>query len=216
MINGKVSTGTGGNFHRNTHSILRLIDSAKPAKVEKKRFILIYAGGLTKIRGILELINAMNYINECAELWLLGLWESEKFRKECEALNGWKFTKYLGFLKQEIVYSYFKIADIGIVNFLPVPNHLNSMPNKPFEYMACSLPIIMSNFTLWKKTFKDCALFANPKDPKDIANKINIFLNNEKLRKSFGNNGRKLIEDKYSWEKEENKLLRIYDKLLKG
>ena len=179
----------------------------------KKRFTLIYAGGLTKIRGILELINAMNYIKEGAELWLLGPWESEKFRKECEALNGWKYTKYLGFLKQEIVYSYFKIADIGIVNFLPVPNHLNSMPNKPFEYMACSLPIIMSNFKYWRQTFKKSSLYVDPSDPQAIAKTVKKLFEDKALMESMGALNQKLSRNEYNWEKESLKLVNLYKKM---
>jgi glycosyltransferase involved in cell wall biosynthesis len=79
--------------------ILKLIDSTTPANYKKNKPVIIYAGGLTKIRGIKEIIQAMEYVKGVAELWLLGKWESEKFKKECENLKGWKYTKYFGFKK---------------------------------------------------------------------------------------------------------------------
>jgi len=196
--------------------ILELIDKTEPININKQRPIIIYAGGLSKIRGIKEIIQAMEFIGGKAELWLLGKWENEEFKKECENLEGWKYIKYLGYVPYGKHYAFIKITNIGIANYLPVPNSRRSMPNKPFEHMACSLPMVMSNFPYWKEIFGECALFANPYDPKDIAEKILNLLNNLDKAKILGNNGRKLIEEKYNWEIESKKLLEVYEKLLKS
>lgn len=55
-------------------------------------------------------------------------------------------------------YSFLKVANIGLVNYLPLPNYLKALPNKPFEYMACNLPMVMSNFADWQRIFEECAL----------------------------------------------------------
>lgn len=191
-------------------SILQLIDDTVPANRKKNKPIIIYAGGLNKIRGIKEIIQAMEYINDRAELWLLGIWENEEFREECENLNGWKHAKYLGFKKLVEGYSIMKLSNIGIVNFLPLEVSLKAIPNKPFEYMACSLPMIISNFPYWREIFGEYALFVNPYDAKDIAVKILYLLNNPDKAKELGKNGRKLIKDRYNWERESKKLLNIY------
>jgi glycosyltransferase involved in cell wall biosynthesis len=106
-----------------------------------------------------------------------------------------------------------KLSNIGIINFLPVENHLKAGPNKPFEYMTCSLPIVMSNFSYWQKIFRDCVLFVDPYDYKDIAEKVLYLLDNPDEAKEIGKKGRKLIEEKYSWEAESKKLLKMYDNL---
>ena len=191
-------------------AIVQLIDDTVPANCKKNKPIIIYAGGLNRIRGIKEIIQAMEYINDRAELWLLGKWENDEVRVGCEKLNGWKHTKYLGFKKLVEVYSLMKISNIGIVNFLPLEVSLKAIPNKPFEYMACSLPMIISNFPYWREIFGECTLFVNPYDAKDIAVKILYLLNNPDKAKKLGKNGRKLIKDRYSWERESKKLLNIY------
>ena len=194
--------------------ILELINKTKHINIDKQKPIIIYAGGLTKIRGIKEIIQAMEFVEEKAELWLLGKWESEEFKKQCESLKGWRYTKYLGYAPYGKHYSFIKVANIGVINFLPLPNQQKAMPNKPFEYMACLLPMIMSNFPYWKEIFGECALFVNPYDPKDIAEKILYLLNNSDKAKKLGNNGRKLAEEKYNWEKESKKLLKVYEKII--
>jgi len=194
--------------------ILELIDKVKAINGNKQKSIIIYAGGLSKIRGIKEIIQAMEFVKDKAELQLLGKWESKEFKRECENLKGWKYTRYLGSKSLEEVYSYIKVADIGISMLYPVKNYVTGLPVKAFEYMACSLPMVMSNFPYWKEIFGECALFADPYNPKEIAEKILYLLDNSDKAKRLGNNGRKLVEKKYSWEAEQRRLLDIYERVL--
>jgi len=194
--------------------ILKIIDSVSAFKRDKAIPIIIYAGGLTRIRGIKEIIQSMEYVNEKAELWLLGNWQSKQYREECEKLQGWNKTKYLGFKPLEKVYSLMKSADIGITNFLPVNNHLKSNPNKIYEYMACSVPVIMSDFPYWKEVFGDFALFANPYDPESIAQQISILLKDKEKAQELGRKGREVVENQYNWETESKKLIKLYQRIL--
>ena len=193
--------------------ILQLIDNTMPANCKKNKPVIIYAGGLTKVRGIKEIVQAMEYIDGKAELWLLGKWESEKFKKECENLKGWKNTRYLGFIPLDEVFQYMKKADIGLCLLHPIKNYITGLPVKAFEYMACSLPMVMSDFYYRQKIFGKCALFAKPYNPKDIADKILYLLDNPDIIKKMRKEGRKLVTDKYSWEMESKKLLDIYKTL---
>lgn len=189
--------------------LIGIIDNS-PIKIIKKQIpILIFQGGITKLRGIGQIIQSMEYVSKNCELWLFGKWE-ENFREECTKLIGWNKTKYMGIVTQEELYGYDKIASIGIINYLSSPNNKDALPNKPFEYMACSIPMIMSDFPHWKEMFSNCALFVNPDDPKDIAEKINILLNDKNLCEKLGKRGRELVEEKYNWEKESKKLLDLY------
>jgi glycosyltransferase involved in cell wall biosynthesis len=81
--------------------------------------------------------------------------------------------------------------------------------------MACSLPIIMSDFYYQQEIFEECALFANPSDPKDIADKIIYLLNNPNKIRKLGDRGRELIKEKYNWEAESKKLIILYNSFIK-
>jgi len=197
------------------YPILNLIDNVNPINYKTEKPIIIYAGGLTKIRGIKEIIQAMEYINNKAELWLLGKWESDEFKYECENLEGWNNTRCLGFISLNEVFQYMKIADIGLCLLHPIKNYITGLPVKSFEYMACSLPMVMSDFHYWKVLFEECALFANPYDSKDIADKIIYLLNNPNKIRKLGDRGRELIEEKYSWETESKKLIMLYNSFVK-
>jgi len=83
-----------------------------------------------------------------------------------------------------------------------------------FEYMACAKPVILSNFPYWQKLFSKCALFADPLDPKDIAFQIRELFKDDELRIKLGSEGRKIVEEKFSWETESKKLIAMYNKLI--
>jgi len=193
--------------------VLKLIDNTIPVNYKKNKPIVIYAGGLKRVRGIKEIIQAMKYVDNKAELWLLGKWYDKKLKRECENLAGWKQVKDFGFVSLNKVYQYMKIANIGISILFPLENHLTSLPVKHYEYMTCSLPIIISNFSYWKDIFEECALFADPYNPKDIGQKILFLLENTNVMKKMGKNGRKLIIEKYNWEEEAKRLLEVYEHL---
>ena len=191
-----------------------LIDDIIPGKIDKTKPSVIYAGGLTKIRGIKEIIDAIRILEGFAELWLLGWWEEPDFERECRFLDGWKYVRYFGLKSLEETYAVMKQADIVIVNFLAVPNSTESLPNKAFEYLNCGLPIIMSEFAYWKELFGKCALFVNPDDSIKIAENIKALVENQEQRMELIREGRKLIESEFSWESESRKLTELYKHLI--
>ena len=198
----------------NNFPVKGMIEKAHPPSIKKEKNIIIYVGGLSKIRGIKEIIQAMEHVNINCELWLIGKFENEEYYEECKNLSSWKRVKYLGFKKLDEVYGYIKLADIGLAILYPIKNYLTSLPVKAFEYMAFGKPIIMSDFKYWKEIFSECALFVDPYNPKQISEKINYLIENKAIREKLGENGKELIKNKYSWEKEEIKLFKFYDFIL--
>lgn len=187
-----------------------LIDSIRVEKVIRARIVVVYAGALTKVRGIREIIEAIGMLDSLVELWLLGWWEDTEYEQECRSLNGWRDVRDFGLMSLENTYSIMKQADMGIVNFFPIPNSVESLPNKAFEYLTCGLPIVMSEFPYWKDIFGECAVFVDPMDSQDIAEKIRSLTENPEYRKKLAWEGRMLIENKYSWESESRKLIELY------
>lgn len=193
--------------------LLRLVKGTG-AIIEKPedKFLIIYAGGLTDIRGIKETIQAIESIDN-VELWLIGQWSSDAYFEECKQEQAWDKVKYLGFKRLEEVFDHLDAADLGLCVLYPEPNYLKSLPVKAFEYMTFGKPIIMSNFPYWEKVFQGSALFVDPYDVEEIKEAIQKIINNKSLAKSLGENGKSLVLSEYSWEAEEKKLLALYNKL---
>jgi len=194
--------------------VIELIDQARPLAIKKKPAI-IYVGVIGTSRSVKEMIQMMTYIKDEAELWLLGSWESDELKKECERLAGWQYVKDMGFRAVEEIYAYIKTADIALIIYTPVINNLTTLPVKTFEYMTCSIPFVQSNFPFWTKLFHGAALSAKPDDPEDIAKQVKILLHDSTLRREMGQKGREIvINNKYSWEMERKHLWEIYRTLL--
>jgi glycosyltransferase involved in cell wall biosynthesis len=173
-----------------------------------------YIGGISKKRGIVELIKSLEYVDTI--LHLAGEFESEDLKKEVMKLSGWKKVKYYGFVNREKVKEILTNVNAGIVNFLPELNHINSMPNKIFEYMSASLPVIASNFPLWKEIIEknNCGICVDPTNPEEIAKAIKYLITHPEEAKKIGENGRRAVFEKYNWEKESEKLLDLYKEIL--
>lgn len=190
--------------------ILPDFNKLKKINIKKYKPVVIFVGGMTKIRGIYELLEAFEELNEY-ELWLLGPIQEKEL--ETKINNSSQNIKYFGIVEAYEVFSYIQKADIGIITFLEVPNHINTLATKPFEYMACGKPMIMSNFPYWKDTFKDGSLYVDPSNPKEIAQIIKQLLSNPNLIKKMGEYNKQMIIDEYNWEKESQKLIKLYNEL---
>jgi len=68
------------------------------------------------------------------------------------------------------------------------------------EAMCCDVPVITSENTSMQEIAKDAALYANPTDHEDIADKMMRIYKDENLRKELIEKG-KVVSKDYSWEK---------------
>ncbi|MCM8808341.1 MAG: glycosyltransferase, partial [Candidatus Omnitrophica bacterium] len=142
---------------------------------------------------------------------------TEEQRKRAISLKGWQNVEYLGYVNREKVKEIFLRSTGGMVLFLPEPNHVNAQPNKIFEYMSAGLPVISSDFPLWKEVIEGnkCGICVNPLNPEEIAEAIKYLVNNPDKAKEMGENGRRAVLEKYNWDIESKKLIEIYENLRK-
>jgi len=170
-----------------------------------------YVGGITKIRGIEEVIHSLNFTQEI-KLNLVGEFSEKEVEESVKNNKGWDKVNQFGFLDRVQVNEVLAKSKAGLVTFLPAPNHLDSQPNKMFEYMSAGLPIITSDFPMWRKIVdsSQCGVCVNPLDPKSISQAILYLIDQPVEAEKMGKNGRKAIEEKYNWSVEEKKLFQLY------
>jgi glycosyltransferase involved in cell wall biosynthesis len=178
----------------------------------------IYAGALSRTRGISEIVRSLGYIDKGSKvrLKLLGMFTEPDFEEEVRNIKCFSKVDFIGLVPHEEVYSHLLSAEIGLVVLHPTPGYITSMPIKMFEYMAAELPIIASDFPLWKEIVEgnNCGLTVDPMKPQKIAEAIEYLLERSELMKRMGENGRKAVLEKHNWEQETKKLLAVYTKVL--
>jgi len=196
------------------YPVLDFIYPIRPnPRSEHDSFVLIYAGLLAKTRSIHIIIESLIYCRAPVELWLLGKWENESYFQQCSELPNWKQVKYFGMLKPEEVYGYMKSADIGIALLLPIKNYLTSLPVKSFEYIACGIPVIISDFPYYHEVFSDNVRYSDPLNPESIANNINCLIEQKHAdRCQLVQKSLSVIRER-NWEREKERLKMLYDNL---
>lgn len=173
-----------------------------------------YLGGIGRIRGIEEMVRALEHID--ARLILAGPFESAATEHAMRALPGWTKVDYRGKVSRAAVREIMAESQAGLLFFHPEPNHVDAQPNKMFEYMSSGLPVLASDFPLWRELLIEsrAGLVANPMDPKDIARVIGQLLDDPQAAAEMGRRGREGVLQRYLWTFEEKKLFELYKNLL--
>lgn len=199
------------NFPR-LQELVRVCD--RPYRDRPNR--IIYIGGISRARGIMELLDAMVIANEQlpVRLDLAGVFDSTELYDVAREHPGWKYVDYHGWLERDRVMQLLCRARVGVVTLHNTPNHFESYPIKMFEYMAAGLSVVASDFPLWKKIGREAGLFVDPQDPQAIARAIEWLLAHPQEAEAMGRRGQEAVRERYNWDREKEKLLALYEELL--
>jgi len=180
---------------------------------------VIFIGGVTKIRGVIETAKAIQTLNsennKSIIFRIIGKFENEQFKKDfLTEFND--FVKFDEWMSQDELYYETSKAIMGVVLYLPLPNHYSLRSNKVFEYMDCAIPVIYSNFDDWKDKLDeyDIGLAVNPTDVNEISRAIQQIIDYPERAKEMGKNGKKTIKHHFNWDQEEKKLIDLYKEMI--
>jgi glycosyltransferase involved in cell wall biosynthesis len=192
------------------------IISAQPAgDWNARRQSVAYVGGVTAERGVREMVAAMSLLPESLDgtLELVGN-EVPAFLDPptLYAHPGWKRVWHHGILEQSKVFRVLHNVRAGLAVLHPIPNFLDAIPVKFFEYMGAGIPIIASDFPAWRQILDEsgCALFVNPMKPQAIAEAIQYILTHPAQAEEMGRRGREAMVQKFDWKTEATTLVNLY------
>lgn len=174
----------------------------------------VYLGAISRKRAAREMVVATALAN--CRLILAGPFEDEALSRELAALPAWKHVKYVGVVEHSELWDLMARSLAGLLFFMPEPNHVNSVPNKMFEYMAGRLPILCSAFESWKQIVATnrIGLTCDPNDPQAIAALMREIIERPAEAEAMGKRAREIVTTRYRWEAEAEKLVNLYRKLL--
>jgi glycosyltransferase involved in cell wall biosynthesis len=194
------------------------LSSAQRVPWKNRPNAVVYVGACTKIRGIIEMVRAMDCIDPAlqAHLKIAGTFVPPALYSQMVDMDEWKYTSFEGHLTREAVSRLLSQVRAGLVILHPELAYVQSLPTKMFEYMAAGLPVIASDFPLWRSIIEriGCGLLVDPLDLKDIGHAIEYVLRNPSKAEQMGQRGRKAVVDSFNWENESAKLLDLYADVL--
>jgi len=181
---------------------------------EKRPPLIVYVGSIFLERGFREAIAATSLLSPQlqARLAFAGP-TTPDLREEISRLAGSERAELLGPLGRREVAALLGRARVGLVLLHPMPNFINALPVKLFEYMSAGVPVVASAFPLMREIVEDsgCGLLVDPLDTKEIARAIESLLTNSRAAEEMGARGRAAVEARYNWSTEERRLLALYD-----
>jgi len=185
---------------------------------EQRDPAVIFLGSMSRNRGIRQLVEAIDLVPDAlnAKLRLLGPFSMPDLPDELEKLPGWARTENLGVMhERKLIGAELSKIRAGIVTIHPIPQLIVSYPIKVFEYMAAGIPIIASDFPVWREIIDkaQCGILVDPMNPRDIAAAIEFILTHPAEAEAMGRNGRRAMENEFNWIHEERILLGLYNDL---
>ena len=171
---------------------------------------LCYIGGISESRGLLDIINALETLP--VKLHIAGPCNDILFFEKMKILPGWKRVQFHGYVDRNGIKKILERSQLGYVVLHPLPNYIDALPIKLFEYMAAGVPVVSSDFPVYKKIVDDanCGICIKPGFFEDIRAVTAELITKPKYLKQLGLNGRETVFKKYFWEKEGEKLSQIY------
>lgn len=176
----------------------------------------IYIGLLAEVRGLNEMIDAIGEIDHAFPLRLRlgGRYSPPDLETAVISRPGWERVDFLGWLNRSQVAVELGNARFGLVLLHPTVNYVDAYPVKLFEYMAAGIPVIASDFPLWREIVEsaECGLLVDPLDTKAIAKAMKYLAHDADAAVAMGGRGREAVERRYNWTREGMKLVEAFER----
>ncbi len=168
--------------------------------------LVLFSGKLTKYKGVKYLINAAKNIDAIVGICGDGP-EKEELEKQVKSL-GLKNVRFFGFIDNHKLIELYYRADVCVVP---------SVWDEPLglvvlEAMATKTPVVVTRKGGIPLMVKDGVngFFVRPRNSKEIADKVKKLLEDDDLRQKMGENARRGVIEKFTWEKIARRYERMY------
>ncbi len=205
-------------------------DIFRPRKKEARVLREKYADGFENVvmhHGVIDPQDQPEIIVDAAvdvieahpdtKFWLIGNGASIPYMKEKARREGLaKHFFFSGWIPFEEVPTFISACDVGLVTLPDISSARIRVTLKGFEYWACEKPIVASNLPALREVVEpwQTGLLYQAGNPKDLAEKTCILLENRQLSGKMARAGQKLVREKYSWDKLATQFVSICESML--
>ncbi len=174
---------------------------------------ILYVSNIARYKKQLEVIKAYSMIRKRrpCRLILAGiLVEPDYYSEVMELANRLGISDevtYLGQVPQTHLPYLYSAASVFVFASIA-----ENCPNILIEAMACGAPIASSNLGPMPEICGDAALYFNPSNPADIANKVWQILTDETVKRKLTGNALENAK-RFSWQETARKMLEIFSNI---
>ena len=181
------------------------------------RLTIVHEGTLSLERGALQILKALSIVKNRFdfEFLVLGTIPSNIYGPFIQLARDLDLENNLT-MPGRLPWTEFgqieQRGQIGLICSQPIPNHMLSLSNKLYTYMACGLAIVGMKDSETEKILKkyNCGIAVDTTKPERIAEGINYLIENPQIRMNLAKNGRKAIEKHLGWHRMEVRMKRLY------
>jgi glycosyltransferase involved in cell wall biosynthesis len=193
----------------------------KRTPVSLERIRLLYAGSITESRGARHHLRLLDHLPAPTELLLIGQCSVAPLAQELATraagdprLRFVFDTHWLA--KERIFEAYAEAWTAGLALFPDSPHYREKELTKFYEYMAAGLPIVCSNFPVWRELVEgyEVGLCVDPEQPEAAAEAIRWLAQNPQEAKAMGARGRCLVQERFNWDSQMTILNNLYRRML--
>jgi glycosyltransferase involved in cell wall biosynthesis len=181
----------------------------------------LYVGVISYERGLDTMLKALKIVlikHPNARLHLVGnlLFSDYELTQDADYEAVKNSVVLHGFKPQNEAFAVAQHCVAGLAVLKAVGDYADSYPTKLFDYMALGLPVITSDFELYRAAVlpQNAGFCVNPTNEIHLAERMEYLIANEVERAKIGENGRKSVVEHYNWTQEEQKLRTLYNKII--
>lgn len=182
------------------------------------RVILSYVGAMSRERGGIEMIEATRKLRQegVDVVLVLAGPTSEEFLDEMTHVIGddlQHFVRYLGKVPIAEAWEVIAESSIGLAMLHPHANYVESLPTKVLEYMAIGIPVIASDFPLYREVVEGnkAGICVPPKRADLLAQAVLKLLHDREEMRAMGDRGRQAVRAKFDWNIDRARLIGLYE-----
>ena len=186
----------------------------------KRDQIISYFGSIYDISCQEEFLDAIEPIPNVKYL-LAGVFYDDRYKNKVMSKPGWKKVTFKNGFKREELPDIINCSVMGNVmkdfNKTETPQGSYSIV-KIFESMEAAIPVILAKVPLYEEMVEKyrCGICCDPHDVKEIRNAVQFLLDHKKEAYDMGQNGRRAVIERFSWDFESVRYLKVIKQLTEG
>lgn len=185
-------------------------------KLRDKRVIL-FLGRIHPQKGLDILARAFNVVlkeHNDTQLVIVGP-DNDNYKREIikilSSQNTIHRTTFTGTLMGDM-----KLAALGRANIFVLPSYSEGFSISTLEAMACGLPVVITKGCNFPEVEKTGAGWVCDADVHDVSKALIELLRDPAMCKEMGKKGKRLVTEKFTWDRVADKMLTTYERIVHG